>query len=95
MFTSIDWLKGEITGKSHISRENLWFPVDAMLAISTNPLKLHAMDGWCLVYRLTYGDFEKKQGFQPLILGMILNRHGTMELWTLSQWVAMKYGIFL
>ena len=25
---SIDWFKGKITGKSHISWENLWFPVD-------------------------------------------------------------------
>ena len=24
---SIDWFKGKITGKSHISWENLWFPV--------------------------------------------------------------------
>ena len=26
--SSIDWFKGKITGKSHISWENLWFPVD-------------------------------------------------------------------
>ena len=25
---SIDWFKGKITGKSHISWESLWFPVD-------------------------------------------------------------------
>ena len=25
---SIDWFKGKITGKYHISWENLWFPVD-------------------------------------------------------------------
>ena len=25
---SIDWFKGTITGKSHISWENLWFAVD-------------------------------------------------------------------
>ena len=25
---SIDWFKGKITGTSHISWENLWFPVD-------------------------------------------------------------------
>ena len=25
---SIDWFKGKITGKSHISLENRWFPVD-------------------------------------------------------------------
>ena len=25
---SIDWFKGNITGKSHISWENRWFPVD-------------------------------------------------------------------
>ena len=29
---SIDWFKGKITGKSHISRENLWFPVDFPLS---------------------------------------------------------------
>ena len=28
MYDSIDWFKGTITGKSHISWENLWFPVD-------------------------------------------------------------------
>ena len=27
-FNSIDWFKGKITGKSHISWENRWFPVD-------------------------------------------------------------------
>ena len=25
---SMDWFEGKITGKSHISWENLWFPVD-------------------------------------------------------------------
>ena len=29
---SIDWFKGKITGKSHISWENLWFPVDVPLS---------------------------------------------------------------
>ena len=29
---SIDWVKGKITGKSHISRENPWFPVDFPLS---------------------------------------------------------------
>ena len=29
---SIDWFKGKITGKSHISRENLWFPADLPLS---------------------------------------------------------------
>ena len=29
---SIDWFKGKITGKSHISWENLWFPVDFPLS---------------------------------------------------------------
>ena len=29
---SIDWLKGNITGQSHISWENLWFPVDFPLS---------------------------------------------------------------
>ena len=28
MLVSIDWFKGKITGKSHISWESLWFPVD-------------------------------------------------------------------
>ena len=28
VFTSIGWYKGKSTGKSHISWENLWFPVD-------------------------------------------------------------------
>ena len=27
-FQSIGWFKGKITGNSHISWENLWFPVD-------------------------------------------------------------------
>ena len=31
---SIDWFKGKITGKSHISWENLWFPVDFPLSQS-------------------------------------------------------------
>ena len=35
-FFTIDWLKGKITGKSHVSWENLWFPVDFFP--STNPL---------------------------------------------------------
>ena len=26
-YISIDWFKGQITGTSHISWENLWFPV--------------------------------------------------------------------
>ena len=29
---SIDWFKGKITGKSQISWENLWFPVDFPLS---------------------------------------------------------------
>ena len=29
---SIDWFKGKITGKSHISWENLWFLVDVPLS---------------------------------------------------------------
>ena len=28
MFVSIGWFKGKFTGKSHISWEHLWFPVD-------------------------------------------------------------------
>ena len=31
-FHSIDWFKGKITGNSHISWENLWFPVDFPLS---------------------------------------------------------------
>ena len=33
---SIDWFKGKITGKSHISLENLWFPVKIFPEV--NPL---------------------------------------------------------
>ena len=29
---SSDWSKGKLTGKSHISLENLWFPVDFPLS---------------------------------------------------------------
>ena len=29
---SLDWFKGKITGKSHISLENRWFPVDFPLS---------------------------------------------------------------
>ena len=28
MFVSMDWFKGKITGKPHISLENLWFPAN-------------------------------------------------------------------
>ena len=35
---TIDWFKGKIAGKSHISRENLWFPVDSPLVV--NPLSV-------------------------------------------------------
>ena len=31
-YGTIDWFKGKITGKSHISLENLWFPVDFPLS---------------------------------------------------------------
>ena len=34
---SIDWFKGEITGKSHILWENLWFPVDFPLSQPIDP----------------------------------------------------------
>ena len=34
--SSIGWFKGKIAGKSHISWENLWFPVK--IFPSTNPL---------------------------------------------------------
>ena len=36
LVNSIDWFKGKIAGKSHISWENLWFPVK--IFPSTNPL---------------------------------------------------------
>ena len=35
---SIDWFKGKISGKSHISWENLWFPVDFP---SSQPIEKH------------------------------------------------------
>ena len=35
---SICWFNGKITGKSHISWENLWFPVDFPLVV--NPLTM-------------------------------------------------------
>ena len=31
LFESIDWFKGKMTGKSYISWENLWFPIDFFL----------------------------------------------------------------
>ena len=31
LISSIDWFKGKITGTSHFSWENLWFPVDCPL----------------------------------------------------------------
>ena len=34
---AIDWFKGKITGTSHISWGNLWFPVK--MFPSTNPLR--------------------------------------------------------
>ena len=39
---SIGWFKGKITGKSHISWENLWFPVDFPLS---QPIEWLAMGG--------------------------------------------------
>ena len=39
---SIDWLKGKIAGKSHISWENLWFPVDFPLGQRTAALRPRA-----------------------------------------------------
>ena len=35
---SIDWFKAKSTGKSHISWENLWFPVDLPLSQPIDPL---------------------------------------------------------
>ena len=40
-YDSIDWFQGKIRGKSHISWEDLWFPVK--IFPSTNPLN----DGRC------------------------------------------------
>ena len=37
-YMSIDWFKRKITGQSHISWENLWFPVK--IFPSTNPLNI-------------------------------------------------------
>ena len=39
----MDWFKGKITGKYHISWENLWFPVDFFLnqSIETSILRNH------------------------------------------------------
>ena len=36
--TSIDWFTGKFPGKSNISRENLWFPVDFPLR---QPIEYH------------------------------------------------------
>ena len=44
---SIDWFKGQITGKSHISRDNLWFPVDFPLSQPINSM-LHRSVPPCL-----------------------------------------------
>ena len=38
MKSSIDWFKAKITGKSHTSWENLWFPVDFPLS---EPIEIH------------------------------------------------------
>ena len=35
-YYSIDWFKGKITGKSHCSWENLWFPVKLFPFLSTH-----------------------------------------------------------
>ena len=46
---SIDWFKGKITGKSHISWENLWFPVDFPLSQPIDrkePKDLAAKHSW-------------------------------------------------
>ena len=41
LVVSIDWFKGKITGTSHFSWENLWFPVDSMAfaTFTTSPSK--------------------------------------------------------
>ena len=46
-YISIDWFKGKITGKSNISWENLWFPVDFPLG---QPIEYHIS-----VYHLPVG----------------------------------------
>ena len=38
MILSMDWFKGNFTGKPYIQWENLWFPVD--FPVKTNPLIL-------------------------------------------------------
>ena len=37
---AIDWFKGQITGKSHILWEHLWFPVDFPLSQPIDPPKV-------------------------------------------------------
>ena len=37
---SIDWFKGKLTGKSHDSWENLWFPVDFPLSQPIDHLEM-------------------------------------------------------
>ena len=48
---AIDWLKGKMTGTSHISWENLWFPVDVPLSqpIENSIISAHFAAIWpCL-----------------------------------------------
>ena len=48
---STDWFKGTINGKSHISWENLWFPVDVPLSqpIENSIISAHFAAIWpCL-----------------------------------------------
>ena len=47
-YPSIHWFKGKITGKSNISWENLWFPVDFPL---NQPIESHAIPMKCAVGR--------------------------------------------
>ena len=42
LFVSMDWFKGNLTGKPHIQWENLWFPVDFPVFF---PLKTHGAMG--------------------------------------------------
>ena len=43
---SIDWFEGKITGKSHISWENRWFPVDFPLSQPIDWDNLHRKPGF-------------------------------------------------
>ena len=49
---SINWFKGRITGKSHISWENLWFPVDFPLS--------QTIESMIAIHELQYDNCESR-----------------------------------